>query len=208
MFQNSIYTSIFEIIGSYITAISWSRSRLLKSSPFNWHNRLNEIYVRCNADRKFIIMFQDFFAYLVISYQISRKSRHSSSYLISIVSQSRENLRTYARADIDRRYQQRDRDTAAIKCVPNGRFAKENEINKESGRCKIEWALSREPQGERTAFCLCRRFKRRKSGVQAWQRAAALDKERRNEAGWWRKKKEKGVVGVDRYLLDRRSQKQ
>jgi len=47
---------------------------------------------------------------------------------------SRENLRTYARVDTDRRYRRRDRETAAAidQCVPNGRFAKENEINKES----------------------------------------------------------------------------
>jgi len=100
-------------------------------------------YININISSEFLISFC-FFKVIVLNFYfkdffISRDSisdikKTSSPHLPSIVPlRNRENLRTYARADTDRRYQRRDRETAAaIECVLNRRFAKENEINKES----------------------------------------------------------------------------
>lgn len=123
--------SFFDIKSRFIYNFNiMIKIKLIQIKPFN------RDCMRYRVGHKLVYCFRDFF---ISCDSISGIKETSSPHLPSIVPlRSRENLRTYARADTDRRYRRRDRETAAIECVPNGRFAKENEINKERPRGKIE----------------------------------------------------------------------
>lgn len=130
----------------------------------------------------------------MISYRVSRKLGRHTYPASSRCGAAKISARTHAPISIGVI-------GSAIECVPNGRFAKENEINKESAWYKDRVSIIPRAKVKELPFTFAEDLKGGRTSGGTKESGDLRQREEGERQGEKRKeKKEKGVVGVDRYL--------